>query len=813
LARKKSDADKKRAAAPEFNPEKSRLYLPIFILIILIGIVVLFSEFIFSNQMLFGSDTINAGIFFRHYYVEYVKARGIIPAWNPYIFGGLPFVDAFHGDIFYPFSVLKFVGNFYRMLGFNLVLHIFLAGIFMYFAARQFKLSKIASTVSGVGYMFSGLLVSFVAPGHDGKIFVTTLFPLTILFLDRAFERKPVLNFSLLGLVIGIIILSPHPQLSYYTLWSLAFYGLFKLVDLYVRTKSVGKVIKPASMLVAAVVIGLFISAIQFYPGYIYTKNYSPRADTKTGYEWATSWSMGEEEAVSLIVPEFSGTNSGTGNYYWGKNIFKDNSEYAGVISLFLAFIATFFYRKKEAMFFSALALFAFIYALGGTTPIFKIFYYLIPNVKSLRAPSTIMFVFLFSVSLLAGMGVQYLIDKGRHLSSATRKRLAVYLITVPAVFFILALLFSAAGESMLSVYSSIFYGDIQSMGVGQGMTKWNMALLNLPNIETGVWIVFLLLTAVAGVILLFVKRKVGVAVLLVIPLLMMVDGVRFDKRFIKTFDHRTRFTPNALTDYLKNRPGKPRVFDLQASSQDYLPYFGIDVVTGYHGNQLRWYDDLIGGMRMKNRGNPNFLNLVGAKYLLAPKSAQIPVDYFGKDSLVREGEFGDLAIYRNDNAFPRAFLVDEYEVVPDRQDIYPRVVSAKTDNRRKAFLEKEPGLEIQSADSVAAGTARIISYADDSVLVECNTTKNSLLILTDNYYHRWQAFADGNQLEVLRAYGSFRAVPIKAGTKTVLFKYDRAGNSVPRAVTLLTLALVGIILVIHLAMYLKEKKKVVPAT
>ncbi|UCD94294.1 MAG: hypothetical protein JSU69_11110, partial [Candidatus Zixiibacteriota bacterium] len=531
------------------------------------------------------------------------------------------------------------------------------------------------------------------------------------------------------------------------------------------------------------------------------------------GYEWATSWSMGEEEAVSLVVPEFSGTNSGTGNYYWGKNVFKDNSEYAGVISIFLAFIAAFFYRKKEAIFFAALALFAFIYALGGTTPIFRIFYYLIPNVKSLRAPSTIMFIFLFSVSLLAGMAVQHLLERGRQLSSTTRKRLTVYLVSVPAALFVLALLFSASGKSMLSVYSSIFYGDIQSMGVGQGMTKWNMALLNLPKIETGFWIVFLLTAAVSTVVFLFIKRKVGMAILLVIPLLIMIDGVRFDKRFIKTFDHKARFTPNALTDYLTNLPGKFRVFDLQAASQDYLPFFGIEVVTGYHGNQLRWYDDLIGGMRMKNRGNPNFLNLVGAKYLLARVSAQLPLDYFGKDSLVREREFGEMAIYRNDNALPRAFLVNEYEVVPDREDIYPLVVSGKTDNRRLVFLEKEPEIEIQTADSTGVGTAEVISYADDSVLVQCNTDRNSLLVLTDNYYHHWQAFADGEKVEVLRAYGSFRAVPVKAGTSQVLFRYNRAGNSVPKAVTLLTLPFVGVILGIHLVMYMRDKKKIVPAT
>jgi len=758
--------------------------------------------------MLHGSDTLNAGVFFRHFYVEYVKARGMIPAWNPYIFGGLPFVDAFHGDIFYPLSILKFFGNFYRMLGLNLVIHIFLSGIFMYFAARQFKLSKISSAVAATGYMFSGYLVSLVAPGHDGKIFVTTLFPLTMLFLDRAFERKPILNITLLGLVLGVIILSPHPQLSYYTLWAVAFYGIFKLVNLFRETKAIVKLVKLSAMLIGAVIIGLFISAIQFYPGYIYTKNYSPRADTKRGYDWATSWAMGEEEAVSLIVPEFSGTNSGEGNYYWGKNAFKDNSEYAGIIPLFLAMIGLFFARRKEAIFFGGLALFAFIYALGGTTPIFRIFYYLIPNVKSLRAPSTIMFIFLFSVSLLAGIGVQYLMDKSSSISAKIRKRLSIYLLAVPSVLLLFAFLFSAAGESMLSLYSSIFYSGIKSMAVGQGMTKWSLAVMNLPNIKAGFWIVFLFTGATAAAIWLFLSRKAGMVILLLIPFLSMVDGMRFDSRFIRTFDQRQQFSPNSLTDYIRNLPGKFRVLNLQAVSLDYLPFFGIEVVDGYHGNQLRWYDDLLGGPSLRHMANPYLLNLVGAKYILAPKSGSIRLDSFGKDSLKAERAFGQITLYRNDNALPRAFLVYKYEIIPDRKDISPRIISGQTDLSRTVFLEKTPPIEISSGDAVPPAV-QIVSYADDSVIVECNTSANALLVLTDNYYRFWEAYVDGQKTEILRADGSFRAVPVKAGTKKVLFRYNRSGNGAAKAVTLLTLLFVAGVLVIHWVIYVKDKKKV----
>ena len=243
----KKTTSQSKISSSSFNPEKSPFFTPVAFLVLFIALMILFGNFVFSDKMLRGSDTIQAGIFFRAMYVDYVHTFGAVPQWNPYIYGGMPYVEAFHGDIFYPFSVLKFFGSIYRTLGLNLVFHIFFAGLFMYFAARQFRLSKIASMLSAISYMFASYLISFVSPGHDGKIFVTTLFPLVVLFLDRGFESdrwfKGLFNFSLLGLTIGIIILSPHAQMAYQTLWVVALYALFKLIVSYVKEKSIAKLV------------------------------------------------------------------------------------------------------------------------------------------------------------------------------------------------------------------------------------------------------------------------------------------------------------------------------------------------------------------------------------------------------------------------------------------------------------------------------------------------------------------------------------------------------------------------------------------
>jgi uncharacterized membrane protein YfhO len=61
------------------------------------------------------------------------------------------------------------------------------------------------------------------------------------------------------------------------------------------------------------------------------------------------------------------------------------------------------------------------------------------------------------------------------------------------------------------------------------------------------------------------------------------------------------------------------------------------------------------------------------------------------------------------------------------------------------------------------------------------------LLVLTDNYYDAWHVYVDGAPTELLRAYGSFRAVAVGAGTEKVLFKYDSERYRLGRLVTWLT--------------------------
>ena len=53
----------------------------------------LFREFVFSRDMLYGSDTLALGYMAREFYANAVSG-GVFPLWNPIILGGTPFVES-----------------------------------------------------------------------------------------------------------------------------------------------------------------------------------------------------------------------------------------------------------------------------------------------------------------------------------------------------------------------------------------------------------------------------------------------------------------------------------------------------------------------------------------------------------------------------------------------------------------------------------------------------------------------------------------------------------------------------------------------
>jgi hypothetical protein len=792
LKRHGSVEEKKAKVFGQKKEEKLWRYLPVGVYFILT--VVLFAGFIFSGQMLYGTDTMSAGPFFRGFYANFWKTYHTMPLWEPYIHGGMPFVDAMHGDIFYPAAILQFLIKVTYALGLKLVLHVFLAGVFMFYFLRGLNLRREISFLGGLLYMFSPCLVSLVYPGHDGKMYVYALFPLAFMLLHQACRSGRFLHFLFFSLSFALLVFTAHMQMTYFAAWGLGLYFLYYLWSS--RREVKGKTVKYVAYFVVAIILGISLSMIQLLSPYFYLKNYSMRTmhtEGQSGYEYATSWSMHPEEAASEIVPEFSGDNVHTqGNFYWGRNPFKLNSEYIGLLALFLAVVTVIYRRTSLIWFLTGLGIFAFIYALGGTTPFFWLFYYLIPGVKSFRGPSMINFLFCFAAVVIAMLGLDNFLKLKENLAEAKRFLKIAFILVI--VYSGLAILVSLLRGTFFDIWVAVIYSGIDS-------AKRAAMEQNVSRVITGLWISTCLLWLGYGLLRLYIKGGVRISILIGgLSLLALIDLFRFDSRFIITVDPEQYFRKTPVVDYLHARQQEEpfRVFLLPQSYPDnYLALFGIEEVslTAMHGNQLRIYDEFVG--RHQDNPNltyPNFIDLLNVKYLLSSQTLKTP---WAQQVYEAEGIY----VYQNSNYLPRGFPVYNWQVMKDQSRILDILKQPDFNPREKIFLDETPPK--MPSDTLTASTEPVIPVriSDDVINrfnVEVEMKRDGFLVLSENYYPAWKAYVDGKEAKIYRADYLFRAIYLDKGKHTLRLVFDSKTYNIAKAWTGLTGVLMLVIFMFY---------------
>lgn len=762
----------RRKPLSESDGERSKLVTVGYAVFIALGLVFLFRRFIFSDYMIISHDPIAFGVFWRSFLRESLMSHGSVPAWNPWICCGIPFVEAIHGGIYYPLSVIDYIGNIFRAISYNFILHFFLAGMFMFATARRFGLSKAASAVAGVAYMFSPCLISWVAPGHDGKIFAATWFPLLILFADRALRERKLVDSALMGLVYGIIILTPHLQLAYYAAGAVGLYAIYVTTTNFLEKRNSRLSLKTTALFAGGMLLGVAIGAVQFVPSVAYLTTDSPRAEAHKSYEFAAQYSLRAEEAFSQVVPEFSGVNLKTGERrYWGKNSMKDNSESAGTIPIFLALLAFLIPGRGVKRFWGGLAALVFLYSLGPSTPVFGWLLKIVPFAHSVAGPSTSMFIFVFSVALLSGMAVQ-------GLREGTTPRWKWLLWLGPVVLGGVALLFTIDPEGMLRLYCRFFNPGILPSD-GNIPAKWTPALANLPDLMLGFWLAAGALLIAALLVRLSMKSTRRALILWCLPLLVAGMGVYFNQRFVTVFTPQLRFGDHPVIDVIKQYEGWNRTatYGLYDGAFQF-GWYHIPSPIGPHGKEPRWFFDLIGGYHRGNMFNSRVLNLTATRFIVSPRDKTLPATSMSPLPADTIAALQQFTIVENPNRFPQAYLASDYRVFESVKDLYPQVLNGADDLRQTVYLEEEPSLKFDGAMDSAA-TAEVSYYGTDSVVINTSASGNALLVLSDTWYSAWKARVDSSAAKIHRAYGAFRAVEVPTGDHRVAFSYHSTAKEV----------------------------------
>ena len=774
--------------------------------------LVLFGEFIFSDQMLHGEDSLSLGYMARAYFAERLGA-GDFPLWSPRLLGGIPFLEALSaGDSIYPTSILYFITDAYRALGWKLVLHVLGAGFFMYGWVRSLGMGRAAATVGGIAWLMAPVIVTLVLPGNDGKLMVAALAPLVFWAAESVLRSPSGRNAAGLAGAVAVTSLTTQFQTSYFLFMSVGAYAVFRVVCLW-RAEAAGgmrRALVPGAVFLGCSVLGAGIAAVQLIPAAQYVTESSRRIATTVEatpaerIAYASSWSFHPEEVASLVVPEFVGNSGADAEWgrgtYWGRNALKLNHEYLGVTVLVLALFG-FLGRRRRGLrwFLAVLSATWLLFALGAHTPVWRIFYEIVPGISIFRVPSISAFLVSFAVTTLLALGVDDLVREDRAQGSFFGGRRGRALLAFVGLL-LFGLLLQATG-TLTSVWTTMVYGDI-------GDRSLAALAAATPFITRGFFIALLMAALAVTAVWAVREGKVPVtAGLAVLALLVAVDLGRIDRAFISTLDFHAWAAPDATAQYLRQRrDAEPpfRVADLRGDDQAVeFAMFGLDLVTGHHPNDLARYRQLLGLEASVRQGantrHPNVLRMMNVKYLLWPEEAAGGPPFPGAQSLSSARTYRGLHTVYAYPGLDKAWVVPAATVLADDEAALARILSPEFDPGREAILAEPPSLALPGP-GVAGGGGQVawdLNEPDERRL-RVTTSGPALLVVSENWFPGWVAEVDGETAEVRRANLTLQAVEIpSAGDHAVTLRYTaptvRSALRLSIAALVITVLLLGL--------------------
>ena len=748
-----------------------------------------FYHILITGDVIYGTDT---GAEFHKGNEPFTEALSKLPPknWSRYM-GGMPASSALRSQ-YYPLVIIDLFTSEHRYFGWRYIFAMFTAGYFMFLCARSFGLHPLAALIAGAAYASAPAFLSFSQAGHYAKMTVIGLFPLMYWALNRGMDTRRIIYFLILGGTVGIAIYSPHLQMAYFALWSLGLLFLYRLLwDLF-RTQNKKTALYQTLLSAGAICLGLAIGAEGVIPQYWNTTTSSKRAATEQtsddGYEFASSWSLHPEEIFALVIPEFVSFDTNTTTHkYWGRNAFKINSEYVGIVPLFFAILALSRIRKKNHIaFLLGLFILAVAYALGPHTPLHKLLYHLIPGVSVLRAPGMIAFLFAFALCALGAYGLHRLITDD--ITPETAKKIGI----AGGICTAILLLFAFAPSILLSLWQNIVWTDIPT-------PRLQIAQANLPLAGQGALLAALFVGILTVISYLRAQNKLQIHTFaLVLLTVILIDTWRIDKLFLN-YVNPNRFPPQERVNadavaFLKRDNTFFRVLALPDHNQMPLP--GIDLVTGFHDFAIRRYDHILKSDALYNP-NPAIRNLLNTKYIVAPSELGDP--YLQKIA-GRQG----LHIYRNPGALPYFYLAPQYEIIPDENQILQKLSAPNTNPIQTVIVEEDPGITSTPNASETDNIERL-EYNEHQGYLKLSTTASGprILVISQNHHPNWTATVNGEPKPLIRANYLWTAVALEPGEHIVELTYRDPIVATTRWITLGGI----IILIAAIALYLYNEK------
>ena len=751
--------------------------------------------------------------------------------WTGSMFSGMPTYQV-GGNIFPSQQIILPIHKYVR-LGFTGTLALIFGYLLCFFILlRAFKINIWLSIVGSMAITMSSYFFIIIEAGHYTKAETIAFMAPVIAGFFLIFKKKYLWGtiFSMLFCTLGLTL---HPQMSYYYFLLI---GCLLVAELFIHIKE--KRIK--DLIVATLLFG---AAVGVGIGTRYTKaalNQEYVKETMRGghselekegdernktagldLDYATSWSYGIAETMTLLIPNFMGASShydvGTNSKvyqtllkngvprksseefsknvptYWGTQPFTSGPVYAGAIVCFLFVLGLFIVKGPYKWALLAATLFSILLSWGRNfMPLTEFFFNYFPMYNKFRAVSSILVVAEVTMPLLGFLALKTIMDK-----------------SVPKEIIIKRIYLSAGITAGLSLFFALFGTLLYNFTspndeamfarlpewLGDAIIAERASMLRADAFRS---FFFILLGATA--LWVFVKDKIKLPYLIAaLAVLIIGDMWTVNKRFLNDDSFvSAKFETNFFKkmpyeEYLLQDPDPHfRVLNLTTNTfnESRTSYY-LKSIGGYSAAKLRRYQDLISEHIAQM--NMSVIDMLNTKYFIVKGQNDEPFPQF------------------NPNAMGNAWFIDSVLVV--------NTPNEESDALNTINLRTTAVLDVKFADFVkdfnpgkdSAAFVKLLSYAPNALEYQTSSTQNGIIVFSEIYYpYGWQTYINGEKVEHFRVNYTLRALNVSAGEHHIRFEFnpDKLKKAEPISFICIAILFITILGGIGYEIYRVRKKK-----
>ncbi|MGE3826048.1 MAG: YfhO family protein, partial [Bacteroidia bacterium] len=531
--------------------------------------------------------------------------------------------------------------------------------------------------------------------------------------------------------------------------------------------------------------------------------------------KYATDWSYGVGETMTLLIPNFYGgasngelsTKSETykvlidSNFpksqaagiiknlplYWGDQPFTSGPVYLGAIICFLFVLGLFTIKGNDKWWLLAAAILSIVLSWGKNFPAATDFFFTyFPGYNKFRAVSMTLVIAQFVFPVMGLLALKNIFS-GEIPAAELKKKLIYSLSIVGGICLFFVLMPGMFFDFISSADESLERSKVA--GLVDAIRDDRKDLLSSDALRS---LVFILLSG--AILWLFMLNKLKKEIVMALfAVLVLVDMLPVDLRYLNksNFVNKNKAEkPFTATEadkiILEDKDPNFRVLNLAANTfNDASTSYFHKSIGGYHGAKLKRFQELIDQHISKN--NIKVLNMLNTKYVIMPGEGNRPA-----------------LPQQNPGALGNAWFVYEinWAANPDSEI----TALGKFEPKFTAVIDKQFEKELNGYTPQADSTAQIklTDYKPNHLTYQSKATAEQLAVFSEIYYDKgWNAYIDGKLTPHFRANFVLRAMRVPAGEHKVEFKFEPAtyytGEKIALAGSVLLFLFVGAALFVSL--------------